>query len=227
MPLTNAEKQRRYRERLKQDPEKFENYRKKNLERIKSKYKYKKVSELNDREKSEVRRKWREQKRQKKTENNTIETVTPTSAEITSTTSEITAMSSVKSIQRSRNMYRKKYNTSQNRIITLLRQNEALRKKLYRIQKKQRETIDTLQLDILKLQARNEFLEKALKDTYKSCKNNNERNVLKRIAVQKSTTQIKAKTYMLNMLGVKGGIKKKKEKEKKIVKIKTEVEKFF
>ncbi|CAH2095032.1 unnamed protein product [Euphydryas editha] len=78
MPLTNAEKQRRYRERLKQDPEKFENYRKKNLERIKSKYKYKKVSELNDREKSEVRRKWREQKRQKKTENNTIETVTPT-----------------------------------------------------------------------------------------------------------------------------------------------------
>lgn len=35
MPLTNAEKQRRYRERLKNNPEKQEEIRKKNLDRIK------------------------------------------------------------------------------------------------------------------------------------------------------------------------------------------------
>lgn len=41
MPLTNAEKQKRYRERLKNNPERQEEIRKKNLARIKTKKKSK------------------------------------------------------------------------------------------------------------------------------------------------------------------------------------------
>lgn len=40
MPLTAAEKMKKYRKRLKNNPEKYEEQKNKNLERIKSKYKY-------------------------------------------------------------------------------------------------------------------------------------------------------------------------------------------
>ena len=65
MPLTAAERQRRYRQRLKElNPEKFEELRLKNLNRIKKEYV--KVSKLSDSQKSIRRRNWRKLKRNQK-----------------------------------------------------------------------------------------------------------------------------------------------------------------
>ncbi|KAL4704406.1 hypothetical protein ACJJTC_007682 [Scirpophaga incertulas] len=64
MPLTNAEKQRRYRERIKNCPEKCEIQRKKDLERVK--HNRKKVTELNDAQKTKLREQWRNQKRRQR-----------------------------------------------------------------------------------------------------------------------------------------------------------------
>lgn len=59
MPLTNAEKQKRYRERLKNNPTKKEEIRKKNLERINRKTK--KIADMSEEEKNEKRELWRKQ----------------------------------------------------------------------------------------------------------------------------------------------------------------------
>lgn len=67
MPLTPAEKMKRYREKLKKDPEKYEQYKKKDLRRIKTKTK--KISELSEEEREQRRQKWREQKRKQKAKN--------------------------------------------------------------------------------------------------------------------------------------------------------------
>lgn len=62
MALTAKEKMRRYRERLKnENPEKYEDQRKKNLARIKSKKK--KISEMAPAEADAKRKEWREEKR--------------------------------------------------------------------------------------------------------------------------------------------------------------------
>lgn len=61
MPLTNAEKQRRYREKLKNNPEKCEMLRKKHLERVKKNSK--RIEDLNDNEKKRQRQQWRENSR--------------------------------------------------------------------------------------------------------------------------------------------------------------------
>lgn len=63
--MTNAERQRRYRERLKlNDPEKYIEINQKNLERIKSKYVQ--VSKLTDSQKALRRRNWRRLKKNQK-----------------------------------------------------------------------------------------------------------------------------------------------------------------
>lgn len=57
MALTPAEKMRRYREKLKKDPEKYEEYKKKDLKRIKPKVK--KVADMSENEKEAKRKVWR------------------------------------------------------------------------------------------------------------------------------------------------------------------------
>lgn len=62
MPLSGAERTRRYRKKLKLErPEKYENQRKKNLEKIKSKKK--KISELTPKEAESRREQWKNNKR--------------------------------------------------------------------------------------------------------------------------------------------------------------------
>uniref|UniRef100_A0A1E1WD28 Uncharacterized protein n=1 Tax=Pectinophora gossypiella TaxID=13191 RepID=A0A1E1WD28_PECGO len=71
MPLTSAERSRRYREKIKKEnPEKLNAQRLKNLQRIKSKKK--KISEMNEEEAEKRRQVWRKEKqasRQKKRKN--------------------------------------------------------------------------------------------------------------------------------------------------------------
>lgn len=60
-PLTNAERQRRYRERVKRnDPDKWAEIKKKNLKRAKKKYVP--VHKLTKAEKKQKRKQWREAK---------------------------------------------------------------------------------------------------------------------------------------------------------------------
>lgn len=61
MPLTNAEKQKRYREKLKSNPDKYEMLRKKHLQRVKKNSK--RIEDLTDNEKKHQRQKWRENSR--------------------------------------------------------------------------------------------------------------------------------------------------------------------
>lgn len=64
MPLTAAEKQKQYRERMRlQNPEKFEEAKRKNSERNK---KRKKISECTEDDKEKLRQNWRERKKRQK-----------------------------------------------------------------------------------------------------------------------------------------------------------------
>lgn len=61
MPLTGAERQRRYRQKLmKENPEKYLKQKKENLERIKKQYK--KINELTENLQKLRRKKWRKEK---------------------------------------------------------------------------------------------------------------------------------------------------------------------
>lgn len=169
MPLTAAEKMKRYRERLKLNPEKFEEQRKKNLDRIKSKYKYKKVSDMSDEEKTRKRIEWRDEKRRlkdKKKANEQISNAASTSKSSTSKSSRIN--------------YKQKYMAALNRIIYLQRVLETMRKRLYRSQQYQMQVKKKCEVEFNKLKARNEILEASLKSTYKQCVTNKERDVIKK-----------------------------------------------
>ena len=62
--LTGSERAKRYREKLKQNPEKFEAQRQKQLERVKKNRK--KIADLSEKEKLRQRKMWRDQKKKQK-----------------------------------------------------------------------------------------------------------------------------------------------------------------
>lgn len=65
MPLTAAERQKRYREKLKiSNPEKFQDQKKKNSERTLREYKNK-TANYNEEQKEKLRKKWREDRKKK------------------------------------------------------------------------------------------------------------------------------------------------------------------
>lgn len=64
MALTAAEKMQRYRARIKSNPKKYEEYRKKDIERFKRRRK--KISELDTTEKKSQRDQWAEQNRKQR-----------------------------------------------------------------------------------------------------------------------------------------------------------------
>ncbi|PZC73688.1 hypothetical protein B5X24_HaOG208959 [Helicoverpa armigera] len=71
MPLSSAERCRKYREKLKKEnPQKFEEMKKRNLERTKAKKR--KIVDMSENEKQDVRKKWRDAKRKKVNENKPV-----------------------------------------------------------------------------------------------------------------------------------------------------------
>lgn len=216
MPLTPAEKMRLYRERLKENPEKMEEQRKKNLERIKSKYSYKKVKDMSEEEKKKQRKKWREQKRKNKEKKKPA----------TENSSEINAVPDTKRLIRSRNMYRKQLNNAQSRIEYLKRLTETLRKRMYRAKQKHLKTEKKLEkrLDILKV--RNEVLELSLKVAYKRCHTYKEKNLLKTLADHDAVKENEATSYIGRSLGLKGKIRRK-PKVARVLKTKQSIVNFF
>ncbi|XP_047998810.1 uncharacterized protein LOC125236153 [Leguminivora glycinivorella] len=220
MPLTPAEKMQRYRERLKENPEKYEEQRKKNLRRLKSKYKYKKITELTDNEKEIQRKKWREQK--KKTSKDTpapaVDVIIPIINEQRS--DEIKQMrTTIKRITRGRDRYRNNLNYANSRIAYYKRLTENLRKKIQRMKSEHTKMEEHLK-------ARNEVLEVSLKNAYKQCASYKEKDVFKTITNDEAVKENRAKSAVGQALGLKGRIRKT-QKTIKVPKLQPSIVKFF
>ncbi|XP_047041242.1 uncharacterized protein LOC124645471 [Helicoverpa zea] len=252
MPLTPAEKMKRYRDKLKQNPDKLEEIRKKNLERIKSKYKYKKISELTETEQKKQRKKWKEEKQKQKikksqktacsgssstpmadiltdtmkisvgTSSSEI-TLSETSTETRSTILRLTK--TVGSLRRARNKLKTEYDKAKSRIAYLERANETARKKIYRLQKHVTEQKTKFETELLKIKARNEILEASLKITYKNCENNKERDLIKKVANNNLVRNSKAQTSVSKQIGIR--CRKKKSVKRIISDLKKSIIEFY
>lgn len=134
MPLTGAERQKRYIERLKaENPEKFEERRKKHLEQVKQRQK--KIANLSEEEKNIQRKKWREANRKKKEKEDKI--IQKENEERLKKGREIRAA-----------LYRSKIKMEnielRNKVASLNKKVVALQKALYRTKKKNQQLNDQI-----------------------------------------------------------------------------------
>lgn len=204
MPLTAAEKSKRYREKIKNDPEKHEAFKKKELERQKKHQK--KIKELTEEEKNEKRRRWRaqKQKQKEKKKNSQPQPQPQTSAHLEQNQSNTTVTRSFKiRYKKIRNNYNKALNKVRQCQIKL----ESLRKKLYRMKNKYESEINFLSTENSKLKARQEILEISLRHVYGTCNKTKDKQLLKTIVLKQASALGKAPKS--NILGLKGRIRKR------------------
>lgn len=200
MALTAAERVRRYREKLKNNPEKAEEIRKKNLERIKSKKKL--VSQMTEQDKNEHLKVWREEKRKQRAQKSkkTVVTAGISNADVTAGTSnaestsrqskaqtslcnksELNINKQLKCIRRKYKILKQKYKSALKKNESLARAKETQKKRYYRLKESNLKIINHQQKIIEKLKAREELLELTLRRTYENCENRIEKQVLKRL----------------------------------------------
>lgn len=184
MPLTSAEKVRRYRERLKNNPLKQEEVRKKNLERINKNAK--KISQLSESEKNERREIWRKQKsNQRKVKKEKIKDQNTSTVSLqndnNTNKSEVRQKTQIKQLKNKTIILKKNIDAKR-------RQIEALRKKVYRLQQTEREHIN---------------LKQSIRSTYIQCKNLKEKTLIKNFLLQSNMK------YKSTVLGLTGKIRTK------------------
>lgn len=226
MPLTSAERSRRYREKLKKEnPDKLEAQRIKNLQRIKQKKK--KVSEMTQ-EEAETRRKvWRKEKqasRQKKKQsvqdsvnvapNNNLQSEDIASA------SQIHCIKSIQHLKKKNTFLANKCRRFMTYNIKLKRQKEAYKKRNQRLLQQNKDEVNYLETELLKMKARNEMLEHTLQKTYQNCTKRTEKQTLKKLVKNSENKKIITK-----MLGLQGKVREKKKRTKP-TEI-PEIEKFY
>lgn len=236
MPLTPAEKMKRYREKLKKDPTRYEEYKKKDLNRIK--LKNKKICELSETEKLNQRKKWREDKRRQKEKNTKkspqnrekqTEKEIPTNNKQERTFSleadtknKCNNKNHIRTIKKLRRMVETVLNKN-----TMLQKNiNNLRKRLYRLNKKNSTNMVNIENKISKMKAREEVMECALREAYKS-KNQKEKRILKSVINTNVVKINKCKTYVGNIFGLKGRIRIKCLLKRKTMKIKEDLKLFY
>ncbi|CAG9790187.1 unnamed protein product [Diatraea saccharalis] len=206
MPLSGAEKTRRYREKLKRDrPEEYAAQCQRNLQKIKSKKK--KISDMSLEEAKAQRQTWREQKRKSKARNKKCKNSLPN--ETSNPEIETDAAMKEKNIKRYHNKCRvlvTKCRRYQNLIKELKTRNETYKKRNQRITKRYIEKIAELENINKKMKAREEILESTLKRTYKNSRTHKEKKILRQLVHNAEN-----KTYVSNKLGL---ICKPKEKKK-------------
>lgn len=220
MALTAAERAKKYREKLKQNPEKFEEQRQKQLNRLKKNRK--RINDLTEEEKGHRRKQWREEKKKqiiKKKKKESQNQSAPNSPKFQSNSEASSLKIRYNKICR---RYRKalKYNRK------LKTRNETTRKKLYREKLAHEKEIGELQKKIDKLMARQEILEISLRETYRSAQTVSEKRLIKSVAlnqVVKTNRSVKAVT---TCLGLKGRIRQSKKKTVLKKCIKEEIEPF-
>lgn len=209
MPLTGAEKTRRYRERLKNvHPEEYAAQCKRNLDRLKSKRK--KITEMSSEEAEEQRKKWREEKRKSSAKKKQEKSKTKSKNEPENPVSS----SDLKIINRFRRkcgFLVKKCRYLQQSSEKLKTQKEKYKKRLHRLKIKHMKGINDLNLTITKMRAREEVLESTLQKTYRSTRSHHDKNILKKLV-----DNSKNKTVITQMLGLIGKARGKKMKIKQI-----------
>jgi hypothetical protein len=215
MPLSGAEKTRRYREKLKKErPDEYKAQCSRNLQRLKSKRK--KISDMTPLEAEQQREQWRQEKRKSdaKKKREKLRTETATERVVTGNDKKNeTVLKMYKSILR-------RCKNVTNVLKKIRTQKETYKKRYQRLKNKTAKTIKNLESTILKLKAREEILELSLKKTYSASKTHAEKGSLKKI-VKNS----KNKTYVCKLMG----LKTKPRSRKKIVRraIIPEIQQFY
>lgn len=206
MPLSAAEKMRRYRERLKnENPEKYEEQRKKNLERIKSKKK--KVSEMDSTEKAVQRQNWRryQTKCRKKKLNDQKER-----EEEKMERHQLQSNDSEKIIKKLNIKYKilqNKFRRHLNYLQKVNKLKEKYKKRYQRIKAESTKKINMMEDTLNKMKAREEVLEHTLKNTYRNCKKHYDKRLFKQLIYNSRN-----KAYVAKLIGLKNGYFKGKKK---------------
>lgn len=191
-PLTGAERAKRFREKLKEDPEKYEKYKQKQKELVAKRRK--KIGDLDENEKEKQREQWRKQKRsQKERKKETINKETIPIDNINKQSKK--TRNGNKKLQRIYTNYYRAQQKQQKLNAVISR----LRKQLFRTNQKLK------CLEISKNITEKELgnLKDALKETYTDCKTLAEKRILKKVSIkfsQKSGKNVK-------MLGLKTRIR--------------------
>ncbi|XP_045457589.1 uncharacterized protein LOC123667794 [Melitaea cinxia] len=206
MALTPAERMKRYRERLKLNPEKLESIKKKHAEYVKSKSKT--VKDLTEKEKEKQRKIWRNQKRKQK--QLLVQEEKGTKKQKIANQSKLI----------------KNYKTALKRNQKLTKLVNTYKKRLYRLKISTEKKIQTLEKDNLKLKARTELLELTLKTSYKQCQTVKEKQTLKNVVLKENIQSIIKKTFVSKLLGLKGMVRIT-NKNKTENKIRKEIENFY
>ncbi|KAL0812026.1 hypothetical protein ABMA28_009420 [Loxostege sticticalis] len=180
MPLTNAEKQRRYRERLKNNPEKREEIRKKNLE---LRFPRGRVhwSRALPRQQREEEKKQEERQERNETEKE-------------------------KRNKNRKNMRLRKLNDRYKKALSVIEKNNrtiaTLRKRLFRQKKTAENKIEEQCQEIDKLKVRNEVLESTVKGIYKTS-NQERKRLIKKITVNAAGRHnIHSRIFVAKCLGI-------------------------
>ncbi|XP_045450416.1 DNA ligase 1-like [Melitaea cinxia] len=210
MALTPAERMKRYRERLKLNPEKLESIKKKHAEYVKSKSKT--VKDLTEKEKEKQRKIWRNQKRKQKQKKKQL------------LVQEEKGTKKQKIANQSKLI--KNYKTALKRNQKLTKLVNTYKKRLYRLKISTEKKIQTLEKDNLKLKARTELLELTLKTSYKQCQTVKEKQTLKNVVLKENIQSIIKKTFVSKLLGLKGMVRIT-NKNKTENKIRKEIENFY
>lgn len=277
MPLTAAEKQKQYRERMRlQNPEKFEEAKRKNSERNK---KRKKISECTEDDKEKLRQNWRERKKRQKINKDISVRPDHNSVETNCNLSQNDMVRRAVLAERKRlyrkwleekATYRSKIKKYMSMIISLkqkyyrsVSQNKNLLALIHNLKRKvlqsqsQEDTTnatDTIrkEKEITPLSKTNMFIQNnlcnvpeeekqkikkvlfnhnvlvsAVKNTYQSTTNNNERNLLKKIVDNEIVTKYRNKSKFTLLLGLKGKIRRNMQIKKRNKKIITEIMQFY
>ncbi|CAG9782601.1 unnamed protein product [Diatraea saccharalis] len=209
MPLTGAEKTRRYREKLKNErPDEYAAQCKRNLDRLKSKKK--KNTEMSSEEAELQRKKWREEKRKHCAKIKKIKSITKCTNEPENPI-DGSDLITLNRFRRKCRFLLKKCRYLQQCTDKLKTQKEKYKKRLYRLKIKDMKEINDLNLTITKMRAREEVLESTLQKTYRGTKSQNDKKILKKI-VDNSTN----KTVVTKMLGLIGKARVQKRKRNQI-----------
>ncbi|XP_049886327.1 uncharacterized protein LOC126380771 [Pectinophora gossypiella] len=229
-PLTPAQKQKNYRERIKQDPEKYAMVKKKDLDRIRKNIAKKKIGEMNEEEKKEQRQIWRDKRREQKIKNLEKKIHDDEKQKLEEKKKNHNDEKQICRKQRkdrAHSLLVKKYNRALTKI-KKLKNIIDYRRKLYKnLETTTAQKLKELEDTINKKQAREEVLEISLRNVYRQCSSSTEKDVLKNIVNQEPIKQNKSVGYVAKLLGLRGRIRHKKAKLPKYSVFEKEVRAFY
>lgn len=216
MALTPAERAKRYREKLKENPQKYEIQKKKQQERLKKNQK--KIAEMTEEEKIKKRRIWRHQKRKQKEKKK--ENVKEAPPNIKKTTTKLHSFR-IKYTKLKNSYQRAMKNIEKLKIII-----NRVRKQQHRMKIKQELEVSTLKDENAKLKVRQEILEISLRQQYTESKTHKNKQLLRSIYDTQAIKNSNSGKYIAKCLGVQKRTFKPKERLRN-AKIEKEITNFF